>query len=145
MRNLLVIYHHRWMNRPFTSMERDSTVPCSPYVPAGRTRDDVRSERDTSCTRLTVERHPLRYDRTRGRPRTEAHEHPLRLVHSRYLYPRGGGKYVCDAGQHRPDVSNYVFNCSICEFDICLECMALSCYNCPPGECTHAQITVKLL
>ena len=133
------------MDRSFTSMERDSTVPCSPYVPAGPTRDGVRTDRDTSCTRLTVERHPLRYDRTKGRPRTEAHEHPLRFVHSRHLYPRANGKYVCDAGQHRPDVSNYVFNCSICEFDVCLECMAMACYNCAPGECRHAQISVKLI
>ena len=123
-------------------MDCDSARPCSSYVPAGRIRDE---SSDTSCTRVTVEGHPLRYDRVRNKPRTEAHLHALRLVHSRYLYPQNGGKYVCDVGQHRPNVSAYVFNCPICEFDICMDCMAMACFNCAPGECTHTQITVKLV
>ena len=137
-------------------MERDSASsvkPCSSYVAAGRSvfRDsndgvgDCTRSGDSSCIRYQVERHPLRFDRDKNTSRLTAHIHPLRLVHSKYLYPRSAGKYVCDIGHHEPGVSGYVFNCPLCEFDICLECVAQPCFNCEKTDCRHTNISIKLV
>ena len=130
-------------------MECDSATasPCSPYVAAGRVRNDNRqaSSGDSSCVRVNVERHPLRFDREKNVPRLEAHPHPLRLVHSKYLYPRCNGRYVCDIGNHESNGSGFVLNCSLCEFDICLNCLAQPCFNCQDGMCHHTHISVKLV
>ena len=126
-------------------MECDSAArPCSSYVSAGSVRAGSQAG-DSSCVRVKVERHPLRFDRDKNVPRLEAHIHPLRLVHSKYLYPRSNGRYVCDIGNHEFNVSGFVLNCPLCEFDICLECLAQPCFNCKEGECRHTRISVRMV
>lgn len=111
----------------------------------GDGRADYARSGDSSSVRVKVESHRLGFDREKNVPRVDAHIHPLRLIHSKYLYPRSGGKYVCDIGHHEPGVSGFVFNCPLCEFDICLYCVALPCFNCTTRECRHTRISIKLV
>ena len=99
----------------------------------------------SSRMKLEVETHPLRWDSAANKPRFEAHEHPLRLVNSKDIYPSAEGNYVCDAGRHHCYQAGYVFNCPICQFDICLECVAKPCFTCTKLNCCHTQITMKMV
>ena len=109
-------------------MTRDSALPCN----------------DTSRTKVTTLFHPLRWDTSANRPRYELHNHPLRLIHSQNLYPDCNGNFVCDIGKHQSKKASYVFNCMICSFDVCLDCIAKPCYGCTSKTCKHTQIHVSL-
>ena len=103
------------------------------------------SDADTSRVKIEVKTHPLRWDNALNRPRLTAHIHPLRLVHSKYLYPFQDGHYICDIGKCREMGAGYVFNCPKCEFDICLECASRPCFTCTRSTCCHTQITIDMV
>ena len=98
-----------------------------------------------SRVKVQVETHPLRWDSATNTPRLEAHKHPLRLIHSKHLYPFNKGEYICDVGRHRCFEAGYVFNCPECEFDICLTCVAEPCLNCTDKTCSHTQIKISMV
>ena len=96
-------------------------------------------------SRVKMISHPLRWNRTLNQPRYEAHIHPLRVVHSQLLYPQNNGNYFCDVGKHSSKKATYVFNCSRCDFDICLGCVSLPCFDCTSNSCIHTQIKIKMV
>ena len=126
-----------WKNQP------DGRPAAS--IPTESIERDSSASADASRVKVKVESHPLRWDKTSNTPRLVAHRHPLRLIRSEYLYPSSNGSYVCDIGHHRPTKAGYVFNCALCEFDICLECVSKPCFTCTSFNCCHTQITMKMV
>ena len=90
-----------------------------------------------------IETHPLRWNKDANEPRFMAHRHPLRLIRSEHLYPNGC--YVCDIDKRQYSEAGYVFNCPVCEFDICLSCVAKPCLTCTEKKCTHTQIKIEMM
>ena len=90
-----------------------------------------------------IDTHPLRWNKDTNEPRFIAHRHPMRLVHTKHLY--SNGSYICDIDKRRYDEAAYVFNCPVCEFDICLSCVAKPCLTCTEKRCNHTQIKIEMV
>ena len=111
----------------------------------GRTLKTDNNMVSSSRVKFQVETHPLRWDTMKNKPRFEAHHHPLRLIHTKHLYPFTNGRYICDIDNKLHEQPAFVFNCPTCEFDICLDCVAKPCLNCTNRHCDHTQIKITLL
>ena len=111
----------------------------------GRTLKTDNNMVSSSRVKFQVETHPLRWDTMNNKPRFEAHCHQLRLIHTKQLYPFTNGRYICDIDTKLHEQHAFVFNCAICEFDICLHCVAKPCLNCTNTHCDHTHIKISLL
>ena len=117
----------------------------SSIIHDGRSLKTSNNVVSSSRVRFQVETHPLRWDKRTNEPRFEAHQHPLRLIHTKQLYPFTNGRYICDIEQTLHEEPAFVFNCPICEFDICLKCVSKPCLNCTSIHCNHTEIRINLL
>ena len=133
-----------------SSIQRVITETLDPKV-TNEMMHDIRplksSNKTVSSSRLqlNVVPHPLRWNRLTNAPRYTAHKHPLRLVHTDNIYPEFRGRWVCDIHEGGVQPPAYTFHCPICEFDICLACVAQSCFNCSPKDCYHTRIYIDMI